>query len=666
MSIEGAHTSTPAWWIVEDQDGVEQSADERAQKLLTEIRRLRYNQAGRREMYRFYLELYGVTEVAQLGIGSRETGDRFIPPSMPFNVVRRAIKTVHAKAAKNNPLPMVLASRGDYKEHKRARGLTDFCGGLFEHLRIHQDVSRPVCKYAETCGTGIAFVTHYKGDEFPRVMNVLPWEFFVAPADARYGKPLHYYMVRWEDKEELCRRYPDAEAEIRENAGNDTLPDMRAGAVGDDAEINNLVLVYYGWRVTVGGGKKRVLGRAVVAIEGCVLSDDEYERTYPPLAFLRYDKPLIGFYGEGLAAEIAGFQYELNYTTDTLRMSHRIAPAGVWISDDNTGVPDTAYSNEIGYVLKKRPGSTIDYKNPTPAPAQTYEWHSMVSEGALKWSGISTMSANAEKPAGVTAAVALNTLDDIESDNFAIFQKDYEQFHVDLARLLIDEMTEIAKDNPDAEILTRDKRSINRVAWADVNMPRDAIILDIFPVNLLGRTPAARRQMVADLFKDGVIDRSLYLKLLDAPDIDSEVDLDAATRTLVDEQIDHILDAEDVEAADAMQHPMPYTDLVYALRRATQQLCLGFLQKRPEANLALLMQYIDEVKASLEKQNADKGAMQPGGTPPPQPGPMPGMPGTPGMMPPPEPGGPMPPGAMAPPPMPPGPQTVPAPPGIVA
>ena len=638
MSIEGGHTVTPAWWHEETTE------DEREGKLLAEIRRLRYNQAGRREMYRFYLEQYGVTEVSQLGIGSREAGDRFIPPSMPFNVVRRAIKTVHAKAAKNSPLPMVLATRGDYKENKRARGLTDFLGGLFEHLRVHADVSRQVCKYAETCGTGIAHVTHYEGDDFPRVRYVLPWEFFISPADARYGKPLHYYMVRWEDKEELLQRYADvegAEEAIRSAAGNDTLPDMRAGAVGDDAEINNLVLVYYGWRVTVGGGKKEVKGRACVAIDSFLLSDEEYKRRYPPLAFLRYDKPLIGFYGEGLAAEIAGFQYELNYTTETLRMSHRTAPAGVWITDDNTGIPDTFFSNEIGYVLKKRPGTTVQYENPTPAPPQTYQWHDMVSEGALRWSGISTMSANAEKPAGVTAAVALNTLDDIEADNFAIFQKDYEQFHVDLGMLLIDEMKEIAKDNPDCAILARDKRSINEVKWSDVDMARDAIILDVFPVNLLGRTPAARRQMVADLFKDGVIDRSLYLKLLDAPDIDAEVDLDAATRTLVDEQIEHILDAEDVEAPDAMQHPMPYTDLVYALRRATQQVCLGILQKRPQGNISLLMQYIDEVKATLEEQNAEESAMQPGGTPPPPPGMMA-------------------PGAMAPPP---GPETVGAMPG---
>jgi len=579
--------------------------DSIASKLVSEVRRLRENQMARREMYRFLLEQYSVSESVNLGLSSFDASSTFSAPTMPFNIVRRGVNTVFAKCAKNRPLPMVLANHGDYKEHKRARGLTNFLAGLFTHLKVPSEVGGPLCKFALALGTGIAHVYHTAEDQFPRIDIVFPWEFFVPTTEARSGKPKTFYIVKWVDVQVLIALYPEREDEIRAAVGKDT-----DDTYADSTETNSLVLVYYGWRVASSKNKR---GMWAVCVDGAMLASDTYEREYPPFAFLRYNRPLIGFFGEGLASEMCGFQYELNFTTESLRMSHRTAPTGIWVTDDNSGIPDTTFSNDIGYVIKKRPGSSLTYENPTPAPPQTYQWHEMVSEGGLKWSGISTMSANAEKPAGVTAGVALNTLDDIEADNFAVFQQDYETCHIDLSNLLIDEMKAMAEEHgaDNIKILVQDKRSAVGVTWSEVDMNRDAILLQTFPVALLRRTPAARKQYVADLFKDGVIDRALYLKLLDAPDIDAEVDLDSATRTLCDEQIDHILEAEDTDADDAYVHPMPFTDLVYALRRATQMVCLATIQKRPEANIALLMQYVEECKVELKRQNADENAMKP-------------------------------------------------------
>lgn len=650
MNLGDATTQDARWYVDDPNDtSAEDEANAPAARMVNEVRRLRNNQLARREMYRFFLEQYSVSESVQLGLTAFESSMTFAAPTMPFNAIRRGVNTVFAKCAKNKPLPMVLANRGDYKIHKRARGLTNFLAGLFNWLKVPNEVAAPVCKSAEVFGTGIAHVYSNPDSEFPEIDVIFPWEFLVPTAEARAGKPKTFYLTRWVDVEILVGMYPECEEDIRAAVGRDT-DDTWA----DAADTHNLILVYYGWRVATSKKKK---GKWLIAVSGGKeLDSGEYEREYPPFAVLRYNRPIIGYYGEGLAAEMTGFQYELNFTTETLRMSHRTAPTGVWLVDDNCGVPDAHYSNDIGYVLKKRPGAQVQYFNPTPAPPQTYEWHNMVAEGALKWTGISTMSANAEKPPGINSGVALNTLDDIEADNFAVFQSDYEQFHIDLSNLLIDEMKEIAKRNPNTAILVQDKRSAIEVAWNDVDMARDAILMQTFPVALLGRTPAARREMVAGLFKDGIIDRALYLKLLDAPDIDAEVDLDAATRTLLDEQIEHILDAEDTEAEGAYVHPYPYTDLVYGLRRATQQLCLGTLQKRPDENLSLLRQYIEEMTVMLKRQHAEEAEMQPqqpgagappGGMPPGMPpGPAPGMGPTGAMAPPPPPNAvPPPPGA---------------------
>ena len=37
-------------------------------------------------------------------------------PSLPYNVVRRGVNTVAAKVARHKPLPLVLTTRGDYRQ----------------------------------------------------------------------------------------------------------------------------------------------------------------------------------------------------------------------------------------------------------------------------------------------------------------------------------------------------------------------------------------------------------------------------------------------------------------------------------------------------------------------------------------------------------------------
>jgi hypothetical protein len=431
--------------------------------------------------------------------------------------------------------------------------------------------------------------------------------------------------------------YPEHAESIEESSGSSNFVDD----VPDYEEEGDLVLVVYAWRMATRDGG--TAGRWAVAIDGVTLEDGPYEKAKPPFVFIRYARPVIGFYGDSLASEMAGFQYEVNYVTETLRMAHRVAPTGVWITDDNTGVPDSYFQNETGYIIKKRPGTTITHVSPEPAAAQTYQWLDKCSEGAMQWSGISAMSANAEKPAGITSGKALTTLDDIEADNFALFERDFEQLHLDIGDHLIDEFKGLAEENPDLKVLVPERRALLRVDWKDVDLERDAIVMQTFPVNLLGRTPAARLQQVNDLFNAGIIDRALYLKLLDAPDIDSETDLDAAARTICDEQIERMLDAEDVDAVGVYQRPSPYSDLTYAMHRATQQISLGALQGAPEANLQLLRQYVEDAKAEVDKANAP---------PPAPPGAPPGPPGAP---PPGGPPGPMgqigvPPPAVAPPP----------------
>ena len=140
------------WWLA-DADSVHEA-------LVTRVRFLRGRSRARREMYRFHAEMYGVQEAFGLGLTNYDPANTtYVAPTLPYNVVRRGINTRLAQVTKNKPLPMVLTSHGDYKQSKRARGLSHFIEGAFYQLNAY-DKMRECARDALTFGTGVMKVYH--------------------------------------------------------------------------------------------------------------------------------------------------------------------------------------------------------------------------------------------------------------------------------------------------------------------------------------------------------------------------------------------------------------------------------------------------------------------------------------------------------------------------
>lgn len=646
------------WWLTADGDA--QSA------LWTCIRALRERQRPRRDMYLFWMQLFGVSELAGLGLTNYDSSHAgFVPATMPFNLVRNGVKTIVSKVAKNRPLPMALTTRGDYKQTRRARGLSRYLEGEFARLKMFQQtpgIARDAC----TFGTGILHVFRRRGDDRPSVERIFPWEILVDAADGRYGRPRTVYLVRWRDRTELQGMFPDKAEEIDRAASNagsiedvvdydDTAdvvltveawhlppPKRRASpvfleetelqdaepVVGSDTDRNDTetrIPTYEGTSDSEKDLRRGVdRGRYVLAIDGETLLDEDYERDYFPFPMLRYDDPVIGFWGDGLAGELSGFQYEINYVSETLHLAHRVVGTGIWLVPDGADILDGHFQNDTGYVLRYKQGFKPEYVNPEPVNPQTYNYIDFLTQRGLNFSGISQTSAQSQKPAGITAAKALQVLDEVEADRFALFEKAWEDFHLEIANQLIDVMKDIADEFGDVETRVPSRKALLAVKWSDVDMDRDAFVMQTWPTSLLARTPSARLQQVQDLFSAGIIDKPLFLKLLDAPDIDAETDLMAAAQQVVDEQIEKMLDAEDPNAADAQQQPDAWSDLTYALYRGAQQVALGKLQGVADANLDLLKDFVQNAKDLLDKrmgaQAAANGnsapAATPGGAPP--------------------------------------------------
>ena len=593
-------------------------------------------------MYLLYAEMYGGVELPGLGLtGYDYVSQVFQPSQMGFNALRNGADTVCAKISKNRPLPMFLTDRGDYSMQKKAKNLSRFFEGLFKQIDVYNRTPI-VLRDAAVFGTGILGI--FRREERIFVERVFPWECFVEVPDGRYGDPRNFYLVRWVDRDVLADMFPDYDELI--HTSSPITDDL--DHVSDYEAQSDRVLVTEAWHLPSGPNSND--GRHVVVIEGAALMDAAWDKDYSPFAFMRYKEPIAGFWGNGLSDEMAGFQQEINLVAERVQQSHYLTGGGIVLVPNGGDIEDTDLTNGLGFVIRYKPGFKPEWINPEPVNPATYEYLKELPEYAMKFSGISPMSAQSEKPAGISSGVALQTLDDVESERFTPLGRAWENLHMEVVRQCIDLCKEIEAEYPGFNVRAPLKRNAIVIDWASVDMDRDAYVMQVFPTSLLAKTPSARLQQVQDLFQAGVIDRTMFLRLLDAPDIGAEEDLESSGRIVADEQIEFMLDSEDPNADDVYQYPEPFQDLIYALHRCQAQYNLCRIRKVPEPWLKLLRQYMGDCKFLLEKQfpAAPPPNMPPGGIPGGNPAgdvsgaaPMVGMPG-PGMIPPMQPGQPTP------------------------
>lgn len=605
--------------------------------LAAKMRNIREAQRPRRGMYKFFAELYGGQELGGLGLSQYDSASTiYVPPSLPFNVTRNGVETVVNRVANERPLPQVLTNAdSDYTAYKRARRMTQAIEGGFNYLKIFTKTPR-CARDAATFGTGILQL--WREDDEPCAVRIFPWEICVDMRDAVYGDPRCIYVEKWYDKGVL-----KAKAEAW-GASKEALEAIdRAQCDSEDAETYLLTSDERSERVRtieayhLRSSKKSKDGVHAIIVDGtgdggADLLVEPYNRDLFPFAFLNYKDPLAGFWGDGLAAEMAGYQAEINQVAERVRMAHYTTATGMWLVPNGSDVLDVELNNDVGPIVKHKLGFKPEHINPEPVAPQTYGYLLDLHRMAPEDSGLNQQTMSGQKPAGIIAAKALQSIKDQTSERGALFGRNWDQFHVDIGELLIDIFGEIAEEHGDFTLRTKSRRGYKEYVWKDVSLPRDAFTLETFATSMLAKTPAGRLQQVYDLFNAKVISRVLFLKLLDAPDVDAETDLESAPALLVDEQISHMLDADDPEADDAYQAPLPLMDLTYALHRALCQWAFAKLRRVPPENLELLVDYIEDVKTLIANQNdvapADAGAgapppapAAPGGAPPPQAGP---------------------------------------------
>lgn len=598
--------------------------------LVAVFRTIREECAWRLDADELHLGYYKASERHGVRGGSLR-GAPYDAATLPYNLCRSAVDTLQAKIAKHRPLPQCLTQRGSWKNQKRARKMSEFLEGEFSRQKIYERHAPAIVRDALIFGRGALRI--WAEGRHVKVERCLPWELFVDEWDARYGSPRNMYHARSMDRGVALATFARTpgggwsstiKAAI-EDAGRFADRLESDSGVGSTVDRIDIVEAWHlcdrpeehetepppapsddeesdeGTGETRGAGtepkKHKCTGRHVVITTAGTLLDEPWEYDYFPFAILGYNEAVSGVWATGLVEQLEGYQYEINLSSERLSEMYRYSGVHLLVPD-NAKISYQDFRNGIN-ITGHAPGGKPEVFQADLVNEHVRQRPRELTEDGLNDIGASQMSVQSQKPAGVTAGVALQTLDDIETERFMIFGRAYEAWNLEIARRFIDCAKLIDETQGDHAVSVPMKGGLVPLKWNDVYV--EGVEIRVFPTSLLPQQLPARLEKLTMLWESQLIDRATFLRHLDAPDLQAELDLETADKLVIDEMLERMLEAEEDEGEDAYMPPTSYQPFEWAARRAQQKYNRALLDGAPEYNLDMLQRFMKHCDVEIKK-----------------------------------------------------------------
>lgn len=498
------------------------------------------------------------------------------------NVIQSVIDTAASFIAKNQPRANFLTDGGEFSEQRKAKKLTKFVGGLFEKTKIYDKAPRV---FVDACvfGTGVLKIFADHDEKKILIERVLPDEVIVDEFECRSAEPRQVHQYKSVNREVLKSMFPKFANQI-ESAQSD-----RKGISGRKTDPL-IVDVIESWHLN--SGPEATDGRHTIVIENATLFDEPWEKDHFPFLFYKWTDPLCGFYGQGLAEQIAGIQLRIHELNDFITKAQDLMARPKIMAPISAKISPQKFTNAIADIIYFRGGVPPIYMTPPAVSPEIYSYKEQLKRSAFEFAGITQLSASGLKPAGLESAVALREFNDIETQRFSIQAKKYEKLFLDAAKRIVGLAKEIHGSSGDFTSVFRARSFVQQINWSEVDMEEDRFVITIEASSLLSRTPAGRMQGVIELSQAGLIDTTEARRLLDHPDIERTTSLLNANIENIEAVIERLLDGE-------MVTPEPFQDLALGIRKVHMALLKAQDDGAPEEILELMRRWIEQANFEL-------------------------------------------------------------------
>lgn len=567
--------------VSEDAKWWEQGKRDRHHLVTELVKDVQNRNAYRRTLNLHHLRLYADRNVSGLTAGTyakATMGEGFRRPRLSLNVVRNCIDTTTSMITRSRPA-IAYKSDGDFYMQQRAKTRAKFVMGLFQAGGVYSLGPR-MFKDAGIFGTGFIKVCRDYANGRVTFEKTFPGEIWVDDAEAIYGDPRTLYQVRAVDKGVLRNLYPKRESAIAE---------ARAPDIGNYGRSHcDQAIVVEAWHLPSGPGAKD--GWTGCYTDKGALYETSYKHEAFPFARMPYTEETLGYWGNGIAYNLTGIQYEINSIVRMLQMGLYSAGGMTILLEKGSKVARTQLNNDIWARLVYYSGAKPDYVTPEPLSVGAREMLQFYIEQAYAIEGISQLGARGEIPAGLAGSGRAQLVyKDIESQRFITVQRQYEQAHMDLAERALEGVADIYDKTGEYEVRYQNKSFMERIGIDDIGDDGDEFAVQAEAISMLPYTLAGRQALAQQAEASGYIDKVSAAKIAGWGDYNSEMNLHLAPTEIIDERIDKIMRTGEYIG------PHPRMDIELAITRANLWFLKYECDGAPPERLELLGDFIDEL-----------------------------------------------------------------------
>lgn len=596
------------WWEESGQD----KAAKRAQKL---FRHFVDQDKNRLAAYNAYSQVYTNRDVlsgkymsqyaAAFSVASTEYS------RLPLNLAKVMVDAVFARLTRPAIAVEFLPTGGNPSLRKRSKLMTQFADFMFHKHDVRR---KSACAERDALIYGLGTLKTSAHPKAPMVVNdrIHPRDMFVDPVEATAsGEVTQIYQRQFVSRGTLLKMFPERKKAILDAGRITDQASSNTDWAQNNTQLSGLVEVVEGWKKESWPGAGN--GKHIIFIDKSVLWYDDFEGDFP-FSFVRWkDDPTLGFFGISLVEELLGMHCDINTSLLQANLTVEAMPKPIFFVPADGEVNEGSIGNVHGIIIKhtgRAPTITMPNSVPTDIvnlALQQWQW-------ALQISGLVALGLPEKAGNQAETGQAFQDLVDIQSTELAPAFQQRSDFLVRVAEQQINAGRAVNTRLKETDgksfrvVLRKNRNTVMGIDWNEIDMdPKDdSYVIQAQPTSALSQTFGARLGQVKELISIGLIPLSRAFKLLDIPDLDSEMNLQNASQDLVERIMEEILDEGKYTS------PEPTMDLALAFKTAQRYINFGQTMEVSEDTLNMLDDFIRETD-DLIKQEQEATRMQAAG-----------------------------------------------------
>jgi hypothetical protein len=576
------------------------------------------------------LRLYGNRNIQGFTGQSFDKSDNLLFERLTLNVIQSVIDAAASKISTNDTRTQFLTEGGKWKERQQAKLLTRFTDGQFFRNDTYEESEE---SFLDALIFDLGAMKHFIDRRDPENVKIcseraVPVELFVDIIDGRYRKPRQLYQVK-EVGREVILGDPDFKSKVP-RIHEATL--MEPSSTLGESTLADPITLMETWHLP--SAPNATDGKHVICVDSCTLLEEPWTWQYFPFSFYRWNKRRFGFYGQGLAEQLRTIQISINKILRKIEQ-HMDKASSFVLAERGAKIVKSHLVN-TPWTLLEFTGHIPQFATVASISPEYFAQLDRMYSRAFEIAGISQLFAQSKMPGNLKSAKAISEAKDTESERFMKAGKAWSRFHIDIAAKQIELAQQVNKMTPGGySVLAKNEDgSLDRIAWDEIDLDRDAYIMQPYPSSYMPKLPAFKIQAVQDLAEVMPELQPFVPKLLeDLPDLKAVLKRLNAPLDYIDKVTDRML-YEKAETQDELEElfepPDAFTDLPMALQISKGKLLRAKMDGAPPERLDLLMRYMTEVENLLNPPMPPQpgvspemaaGAIPPGAVPP-----MPGVP----------------------------------------